>query len=289
MAYDRYGRDRDLDRGYRRDSERGYDRSDRDRHDDRNRSRSYYSRDDDDRGFFDRASDEVRSWFGDEEAERRRLQDERHQREEERSYGAGSSMGAAGFGAFGPMDSYNPYTPYGSPRGDLGSYGEPPRYRDSRDEGRRWRGGEPQESAHDYRSWRDRQLDTFDRDYNEYRRERQSAFEEDFGKWRDTRQTQRQSLKQVRQHMDVVGSDGEHVGTVDDALGDHIKLTKGDSASGGRHHAIPCAWVSTVDTKVTLNRAAADAKRAWQDEDGDQRDGGGDGPHILNRSFSGTY
>ncbi|HEY2994332.1 MAG TPA: BON domain-containing protein [Methylomirabilota bacterium] len=31
----------------------------------------------DDRGFFDRAGDEVRSWFGDEEAYRRRLRDER--------------------------------------------------------------------------------------------------------------------------------------------------------------------------------------------------------------------
>jgi osmotically-inducible protein OsmY len=32
------------------------------------------------RGFFDRAGDEVRSWFGDEEAQRRRLRDERDER-----------------------------------------------------------------------------------------------------------------------------------------------------------------------------------------------------------------
>jgi osmotically-inducible protein OsmY len=38
------------------------------------RSRSYRSPED--RGFWDRASDEVRSWFGDEEAERRRRMDE---------------------------------------------------------------------------------------------------------------------------------------------------------------------------------------------------------------------
>src|SRR3546814_4169656 len=38
-------------------------------------SREYYD-DDEDRGFFDRAGDEVRSWFGDEEAERRREHDE---------------------------------------------------------------------------------------------------------------------------------------------------------------------------------------------------------------------
>ena len=45
-----------------------------------------------DRGFFDRAGDEVRSWFGDEEAERRRQMDERFDRyaergSEDRGYG----------------------------------------------------------------------------------------------------------------------------------------------------------------------------------------------------------
>jgi osmotically-inducible protein OsmY len=44
------------------------------------RSRGDYGRRDD-RGFFDRAGDEVRSWFGDEEAERRRRQDEREARQ----------------------------------------------------------------------------------------------------------------------------------------------------------------------------------------------------------------
>src|SRR3954469_24412873 len=36
-----------------------------------------YGRGDDDRGFLDRAGDEVRSWFGDDEAQRRREEDER--------------------------------------------------------------------------------------------------------------------------------------------------------------------------------------------------------------------
>jgi hypothetical protein len=36
-----------------------------------------YERRGDDRGFFDRAGDEVRSWFGDDEAQRRRMRDER--------------------------------------------------------------------------------------------------------------------------------------------------------------------------------------------------------------------
>lgn len=41
----------------------------------------------DDRGFFERAGDEVRSWFGDEEAQRRRMRDER---EEPRGWGGPS-------------------------------------------------------------------------------------------------------------------------------------------------------------------------------------------------------
>ena len=43
----------------------------------------------DDRGFLDRAGDEVRSWFGDEEAQRRRLRDEREDyRGERRDWGS---------------------------------------------------------------------------------------------------------------------------------------------------------------------------------------------------------
>ncbi len=301
MAYDRYGRERDYDRGYRRDYERSQDRYDRHRQDERNRGRAVYGREDEDRGFFDRASDEVRSWFGDEDAERRRMRDERQQREDERRYGRGGFARGAGYGGgygwsgtggadFGPyyggVDQPHLYTPYGSPGGTLNHPRSSWNYGAEREEARGWAGSPIEGPAHDYRAWRDRELEAFDQDYNEYRRERQSAFEDDFGKWRETRQSQRQSLKQVREHMDVVGSDGEHVGTVDHVRGDHIKLTRTDKDAGGHHHRIPCAWVSTVDTKVTLNRSAADAKRAWQDAE--ERDDG-NGPHVLNRSFAGTY
>jgi osmotically-inducible protein OsmY len=43
----------------------------------------------DERGFFDRAGDEVRSWFGDEEARRRRWRDERERGMEERDWWPG--------------------------------------------------------------------------------------------------------------------------------------------------------------------------------------------------------
>ncbi len=139
-----------------------------------------------------------------------------------------------------------------------------------------------------------RQLDALDRDYDEYRRENQSRFENDFGGWRQQREGQRSRLRQVREHQDVIGSDGEHVGTVDKVRGDRIILTKSDAEAGGRHHSIPCGWVRDVEDKVTLNRTAEEARKAWRDEEersaiGGDREGREDGPHYLNRSFSGTY
>jgi hypothetical protein len=71
--------------------------------------------------------------------------------------------------------------------------------------------------------------------------------------------------QQIKEHMEVVGSDGQHVGTVDHLEGsDKIKLTKTDPQAGGKHHLIPLAWVSTVDQKVHLNRSSKDAQTQWQ-------------------------
>ena len=68
MAYDRY----DSRRGWREPRSRFSGESDRGRRFDRD------DRDDrDDRGFFERAGDEVASWFGDTDAARRREQDHR--------------------------------------------------------------------------------------------------------------------------------------------------------------------------------------------------------------------
>jgi hypothetical protein len=69
----------------------------------------------------------------------------------------------------------------------------------------------------------------------------------------------------IKEHMEVLGSDGQHVGTVDclkDA--DKIVLTKSDPKSGGQHHIIPLAWVDKVDDKVRLKKAAKDAMAQWQ-------------------------
>jgi len=67
----------------------------------------------------------------------------------------------------------------------------------------------------------------------------------------------------IREHMQVVGSDGSVVGTVDHVQGSEIKLTKGSDKSG-QHHFIPLDWVASVDTKVHLSKAAREAMAQWR-------------------------
>jgi len=43
-------------------------------------------------------------------------------------------------------------------------------------------------------------------------------------------------LSGLREHMEVIGADGGHIGTVDAIEGDRIKLIKADSGSHRRHH-----------------------------------------------------
>jgi outer membrane protein OmpA-like peptidoglycan-associated protein len=51
---------------------------------------------------------------------------------------------------------------------------------------------------------------------------------------------------QIRQHMNVLASDGQRLGTVDEIEGDRIKLTK-DSSPDGQHHYAAIADVARVD------------------------------------------
>ena len=68
----------------------------------------------------------------------------------------------------------------------------------------------------------------------------------------------------IREHMEVVGSDGAHVGTVDKVEGARIKLTRTDPAAGGDHHYLHLDMVDSVeDDRVRLVRTAAQAKEEW--------------------------
>ena len=69
---------------------------------------------------------------------------------------------------------------------------------------------------------------------------------------------------QIKEHMEVIGADGKHVGTVNSLKGqDAIKLTKNDSPDG-KHHHIPLAWVDHIDEHVHLNKDSADVQRQWE-------------------------
>jgi len=69
---------------------------------------------------------------------------------------------------------------------------------------------------------------------------------------------------QIKEHMDVISSDGKKIGAVDHMEGmSDIKLTRND-APDGKHHLIPMAWVDHIDQHVHLNRAANDVTKQWK-------------------------
>ena len=70
-------------------------------------------------------------------------------------------------------------------------------------------------------------------------------------------------VEQIRGDMEVVGSDGLHVGTVDHMDGGRIKLKKVDPAAGGQHHYLVADMVKSVAGKVVLAMTAAEAKARW--------------------------
>jgi hypothetical protein len=69
----------------------------------------------------------------------------------------------------------------------------------------------------------------------------------------------------IREHMEVLGADGVHVGTVDHLEGqDQMKLTKTDTDADGEPHFIPLARVDHVDEHVHLKQSGAEAKARWK-------------------------
>jgi hypothetical protein len=64
----------------------------------------------------------------------------------------------------------------------------------------------------------------------------------------------------IKEHMDVIGADGVHIGTVDRLEGNRIKLTKKDSGEGthqGHHHFIDGSLVAEIEgNKVRLSANA---------------------------------
>ena len=74
------------------------------------------------------------------------------------------------------------------------------------------------------------------------------------------------NVQDIQQHAEVVGSDHQHVGTVDHLdCKDKIKLAKNDQSANGQHHYIPTQWVQQIQgNQVVLNKTADQVFQQWQ-------------------------
>jgi hypothetical protein len=73
----------------------------------------------------------------------------------------------------------------------------------------------------------------------------------------------------VKEHMEVIGADGVHVGTVDRVEGDRIKLAKTDSGEGshkGHHHFISRGLVAEVEGDKVRLSANGDVAVTFEEE-----------------------
>jgi hypothetical protein len=76
-------------------------------------------------------------------------------------------------------------------------------------------------------------------------------------------------VSRIREHMEVIGADGVHVGTVDRVEGGHIKLTRKDSGEGshkGHHHTVPLALVADIEGDRVRLSANADVAVTFEQE-----------------------
>ncbi|MDB5542683.1 MAG: hypothetical protein JWQ89_4410 [Devosia sp.] len=81
-----------------------------------------------------------------------------------------------------------------------------------------------------------------------------------------------QNLSSIREHMEVIGADGVHVGVVDRVEGGRIKLSREDGGEGrheGHHHFIPGDLVAEIEgDKVRLSANGDVAVQHEEERDG---------------------
>ena len=67
------------------------------------------------------------------------------------------------------------------------------------------------------------------------------------------------NASQIKEHMEVKGSDGKHVGTVLGVESGQVKI-----ASGGMDHSIDIGAIKAVEgDQVTLKKSAGETVRTW--------------------------
>ena len=77
-------------------------------------------------------------------------------------------------------------------------------------------------------------------------------------------------FEDIKEHMEVIGADGVHVGTVDHIDGDRIKLTKKDSGEGshqGHHHFVSRGLVADIEGDQVRLSANADVAIMFEEEE----------------------
>ena len=80
-------------------------------------------------------------------------------------------------------------------------------------------------------------------------------------------------FEDIREHMEVIGADGVHLGTVDRVEDNRIKLIRADSGVGHEqhHHFSPKGLVAEVEgDKVRLSANGAVAADLFEQEDSGQ-------------------
>ncbi len=71
-------------------------------------------------------------------------------------------------------------------------------------------------------------------------------------------------VSKIKEHADIIGADGVHVGTVDHVDGHRIKLTKADSIDQ-KHHFISLGLVADVEDGTVRLSANADVAITLED------------------------
>lgn len=75
-------------------------------------------------------------------------------------------------------------------------------------------------------------------------------------------------IEQVREHMEVIGADNVHIGTVDRVEDHRIKLTKADSGSHeDHHHYISGGLIAAVEGQTVRLSANGDAAVLLEEEE----------------------
>ena len=66
--------------------------------------------------------------------------------------------------------------------------------------------------------------------------------------------------------MEIIGSDGGHLGRVRHVAGDDIELADMDGRGAGYRRLIPLSWVHDINCdQIRLNLNGQAAKAAWRD------------------------